>query len=115
MTALARCFATTFRAIVGCSKFEHPDLAVEAKGTVGKNGLWRLLQRDCHPSPPDIPDEEQREWAIRLLDEAKALGLVLRAPATTRKFEARVISASIHTSARIAGYMSTDILGRGVL
>jgi organic hydroperoxide reductase OsmC/OhrA len=37
-----------------------------------------------------IPDEEQRERAISLLDKAKALCLVSRALATTQKFEARV-------------------------
>jgi organic hydroperoxide reductase OsmC/OhrA len=35
-------------------------------------------------------NEEQREWAISLLDKAKALCLVSRALATTQKFEARV-------------------------
>jgi organic hydroperoxide reductase OsmC/OhrA len=90
MTALASCLTTTFHAIAGCSKFEYTDLAVEAEGTVGKtdNG-YSFSEIVIRPSLT-IPNEEQRVWAISLLDKAKALCLVSRALATTQKFEARI-------------------------
>jgi organic hydroperoxide reductase OsmC/OhrA len=90
MTALASCFSTTFHAIVGCSKFEYTDLAVEAEGTVGKTDNGYCFSEIVIRPSLTIPNEEQREWAISLLDKAKALCLVSRALATTQKFEARV-------------------------
>jgi organic hydroperoxide reductase OsmC/OhrA len=99
MTALASCFTTTFHAIAEYSKFEYTDLAVEAEGTVSKNGHWLLHQRDCHPSSLTIPNGENRERGINLLHKAKALCLVSRALATAQKFEARVeISKHSHQS-----------------
>jgi organic hydroperoxide reductase OsmC/OhrA len=90
MTALASCFTTTFHAIAGCSKFEYTDLAVEAEGTVGKTDNGYCFSEIVIRPTLTIPNEEQREWAISLLDKAKALCLVSRALATTQKFEARV-------------------------
>jgi organic hydroperoxide reductase OsmC/OhrA len=90
MTALASCFTTTFHAIAGSSKFEYTDLAVEAEGTVGKTDNGYCFSEIVIRPSLTIPNEEQREWAISLLDKAKALCLVSRALATTQKFEARV-------------------------
>jgi organic hydroperoxide reductase OsmC/OhrA len=90
MTALASCFTTTFHAIAGCSKFEYTDLAVETEGTVGKTDNGYCFSEIVIRPSLTIPNEEQREWAISLLDKAKALCLVSRALATTQKFEARV-------------------------
>jgi len=90
MTALASCFTTTFHAIAGCSKFEYTDLAVEAEGTAGKTDNGYCFSEIVIRPSLTIPNEEQREWAISLLDKAKALCLVSRALATTPKFEAWV-------------------------
>jgi peroxiredoxin-like protein len=90
MTALASCFTTTFHAIAGCSKFEYTDLAVEAEGTVGKTDNGYCFSEIVIRPSLTIPNEEQREWAISLLDKAKALCVVSRALATTQKFEAWV-------------------------
>jgi peroxiredoxin-like protein len=90
MTALASCFTTTFHAIAECSKFEYTDLAVEAEGTVDKTDNGYCFSEIVIRPTLTIPNEEQREWAISLLDKAKALCLVSRALATTQKFEARI-------------------------
>ena len=90
MTALASCFTTTFHAIAGCSNFEYTDLAVEAEGTVGKTDNGYCFSEIVIRPSLTIPNEEQRGWAISLLDKAKVLCSVSLALATTQKFEARV-------------------------
>ena len=90
MAGLASCFTTTFHAIAECSKFEYTDLAVEAEGTVGKTDNGDCFSEIVIRPTLTIPNEEQREWAISLLNKAKALCLVSCAQATTQKFEARV-------------------------
>src|ERR1700730_10358618 len=90
MNALASCFTTTFHAIAGYSKFEYTDLEVEAEGTVSKTdtgySFSEIVIRPCLT----IPNEENRERAINLLQKAKDLCLVSRALATAQKFEVRV-------------------------
>jgi organic hydroperoxide reductase OsmC/OhrA len=99
MAALASCFTTTFHAIAGCSNFEYTDLAVEAEGTVGKTDNGYCFSEILIRPSLTIPNEEQRERAISLLDKAKALCLVSRALATAQKFEARIeISKHSHQS-----------------
>src|ERR1700680_1838766 len=99
LTALASCFTTTFHAIAGCSKFEYTDLAVEAEGTVSKTDTGYPFSEIVIRPSLTIPNEEQRVWAISLLDKAKALCLVSRALATTQKFETRIeISKHSHQS-----------------
>jgi len=62
MTVLASCFATTFHAIAGCSKFEHTDLAVKAEGTVGKTDNGDCFGEIVILPSLTIPNEEQRGW-----------------------------------------------------
>ena len=90
MTALASCFTATFHAIASRSKFEYTDLAVEAEGTVTKTDTGYDFSEIVISPSLTIPNEEQRERAIRLLNRAKVLCLVSRALATAQKFEARV-------------------------
>ena len=90
MTALASCFTTTFHAIAGYSKFEYTDLEVEAEGTVIKTGTGYTFSEIVIRPSLTIPDEENRERAINLLQKAKELCLVSRALATGQKFETRV-------------------------
>jgi peroxiredoxin-like protein len=90
MSALASCFTTTFHAVAGYSKFEYTDLAVEAEGTVSKTDSGYSFSEIVIRPSLTIPNEEQRERAISLLQKAKALCLVSRALATAQKFEARV-------------------------
>ena len=99
MTALASCFTTTFHAIARYSKFEYTDLEVEAEGTVSKTDTGYSFSEIVIRPSLTIPNEENRERAINLLQKAKALCLVSRALATTQKFEARVeISKHSHQS-----------------
>ena len=99
MTALASCFTTTFHAIARYSKFEYTDLEVEAEGTVSKTGTGYSFSEIVIRPSLTIPNEENRERAINLLQKAKALCLVSRALATAQKFEARVeISKHSHQS-----------------
>jgi len=90
MTALASCFTTTFHAIAGYSKFEYTDLEVEAEGTVSKAGTGYSFSEIIIRPSLTIPNEENRERAINLLQKAKELCLVSRALATGQKFETRV-------------------------
>ena len=73
---------------------------MEAKGTpLGKTDNGYCFSQIVIRPSLTIPNEEQREWAISLLDKAKALCLVSRALATTQKFEARVdICKHLHQS-----------------
>ena len=99
ITALASCFTTTFHAIAGYSKFEYTDLEVEAEGTVSKTDTGYSFSEIVIRPSLTIPNEENRERAINLLQKAKALCLVSRALATAQKFEARVeISRRSHQS-----------------
>ena len=72
---------------------------MEAEGTVGKTDNGYCFSEIVIRPSLTIPNEEQRERAISLLDKAKALCLVLRALATAQKFDARIeISKHSHQS-----------------
>ena len=90
MIALASCFTTTFHAIAGHSKFEYTDLAVEAEGTVSKTDTGYGFTEIVIRPNLTIASEENRQQAISLLHEAKALCLVSRALAVPQKFEIQV-------------------------
>jgi peroxiredoxin-like protein len=90
LTALASCFTTTFYVVSEFSKFEYTDLEVEAEGTVLKTASGYVFDEIVMRPRVTIPDEEQRELALHLLEKAKALCLVSRALAKEEKFEPRV-------------------------
>ena len=90
MTALASCFTTTFHTIASYSKFEYTDLEVEAEGSVSKASSGYIFREIALRPNLKIPNEENRELAIKLLQKAKELCLVSRALATAPKFEIRV-------------------------
>jgi len=90
MTALASCFTTTFHAIAGYSKFEYTDLEVEAEGTVSKTDTGYSFSEIVIRPSLTIPNEDNRERAINLLQKAKELCLVSRALAIAQKVETRV-------------------------
>jgi hypothetical protein len=74
-------------------------LGVEAEGTVDKTGYGYCFSEIIIRPSLTIPNKEQRERAISLLDKAKALCLVSRALATAQNFDARIeISKHSHQS-----------------
>jgi hypothetical protein len=74
-------------------------LEIRIHGTVGKTDNGYCFSEIVIRPSLTIPNEEQRERAISLLDKAKALCLVLRALATAQKFDARIeISKHSHQS-----------------
>jgi organic hydroperoxide reductase OsmC/OhrA len=90
MSALASCFTTTFHAIAGTSKFDYNDLEVEAEGIVKKVGSGYSFSEIVLRPSLTIPDEDNRERAITLLQKTKELCLVSRALATSQSFETKI-------------------------
>lgn len=90
LAALASCFAITFRAIAGHSKFEYTGLQVEVEGTVGKAESGYSFSAIVFRPTLTIHDEAQRDRALTLLQKAKTACLVSKALATSPCLEARV-------------------------
>lgn len=90
MSALASCFTTTFHAIAGTSKFDYHDLEVEAEGIVKKGDSGYSFVEIVLRPILTIPDEENRERAMTLLQKTKELCLVSRALAPPQSFETKI-------------------------
>jgi peroxiredoxin-like protein len=90
LAALASCFTITFRAIAGYSKLEYTDLQVEVEGKVTKAesgyGFSEIILRPT----VTIHAEENRDWALNLLQKTKAACLVSKALATVPALESHV-------------------------
>jgi len=95
LCAVASCFTTTFRVLAEYSKWDYPDLQVEAQGTVDKlesgYGFTRIVLRP-HLK---IFEAEERAHALSLLRKAEGLCLVSRSLAVPQTFDPVVEVASV--------------------
>lgn len=87
MGALASCFTTTFHALAGYAKFEYTDLSVEAEGAVSKAKNGYCFNEIVVRSNLKIPNEKQRDQALKLLARTQMLCLVSRALALPPTFQ----------------------------
>src|SRR6266700_3393066 len=87
LAALASCFTTTFRALAENSKLSYTDLQVEAEGAISKAETGYGFVDVVIRANLIVPQEEERERALRLLHKAKGLCLVSRALSVPQKFE----------------------------
>lgn len=90
LAALASCFAITFRAIAGYSKFEYTDLRVEVEGTVSKAESGYGFSEIIFRPTLTIHEEAKRDRALSLLQKTKASCLISKALAATPGLDARV-------------------------
>jgi peroxiredoxin-like protein len=90
LAAIASCFATTFLAIAGNSKFEYTDLQVEVESTVRKAESGYSFSEIILRPTVTIQAEENRDRALNLLQKTKAACLVSKALATAPVLESHV-------------------------
>jgi organic hydroperoxide reductase OsmC/OhrA len=90
LCAVASCYTTTFRALADNSKLAYTDLQVEVESAIGKGDTGYTFGEVLIRAYLMIPQEEERDRAIRLLHKTKDKCLVSRALSVEQIFEPRV-------------------------
>jgi organic hydroperoxide reductase OsmC/OhrA len=92
--AVASSFTTTFRTLAENANFEHTDLQVEVEGALKNAAAGYSFSEIRIRANLMIPDEAERAHAVKLLNSARSLCLVLRSLAIPQTFEPLVAPAA---------------------
>jgi peroxiredoxin-like protein len=91
LTAVASCFAATFRAVAKASKLDFQGIEVAVDGVIEKEpGGFRFTKINLKPVAI-IFAEDERERAERLLEKAEKLCLVTRSLSCTVELEPKIL------------------------
>ena len=79
LSAVASCFTTTFDALARNSRFEYVDLEVVAEGSIHKSEKGYSFADIVIRPKLTVPNEEERQRGLVLLNKTKAICMVSRA------------------------------------